>query len=289
MTLTGAGKLIQVLIITGIVTSEHDPRVSRMLARMLESTGRFEVRITEEFRGATQETLASYDLVLINYDGKETVHHPAVPLGQSAERAIIDFVESGKGLIFYHSSVFLEAWPKSFARLIGGVFDFAEGSRKTPYLDFMVDLDGNHAITKDLDSHLQVIQDDLFILAHWDEAAQVDVLATVYDDIHAYGKIPLHMQSDYEGKDLSRLHGIGTAVPVAWTNRFGHGRVFTVTIGHGPDTIHRPGFVSLLCCGAEWAAVGEVTLPPPDLSGENRFRAWPFYSDLTITEMAALI
>jgi len=289
MNMSQTTNVFQVLIVTGIVTSEHDPRVSRMLARMLESTGRFKVRITEEFRGATQETLEPYDLLLINYDGKETVHHPAVPLGPSAESAIVNFVDRGKGLIFYHSSIFLEAWPRSFSTLIGGVFDFSQGSRKTPYLDFKVDIDLSHAITKELDVRLQVIQEDLFILAHWDEAAQVDVLATVYDDIQAYDKIPLHMQKEYAGKDLSQLHGIGTDVPVAWTNTYGKGRVFTVTIGHGPETIHRPGFVGLLCRGAEWAATGEVTLPPPDVSGENRFRAWPYYDGLTITEMAALI
>ena len=37
---------------------------------MLEDTGRFEVRVVEEFRGAGPETLAPYDLVVLNYDNK---------------------------------------------------------------------------------------------------------------------------------------------------------------------------------------------------------------------------
>ena len=68
----------RVLIVSGIVTSEHDPKVNRMIKRILESTGRFEVRITEEFRGANDETIEGYDAVLVNYDGKVDVNAPYV-------------------------------------------------------------------------------------------------------------------------------------------------------------------------------------------------------------------
>ena len=52
---------IKVLLITGIVTSEHDPKVNPMIRFLLESTGRFSVKITEEFKGCTAETLEGYD------------------------------------------------------------------------------------------------------------------------------------------------------------------------------------------------------------------------------------
>lgn len=69
------GKL-NILLITGIVTDEHDPKVNPMIRMILESTGRFNVKITEEFTGATSETLAKYDAVFINYDGKENTRAP---------------------------------------------------------------------------------------------------------------------------------------------------------------------------------------------------------------------
>lgn len=281
--------MLHALIVTGIVTSEHDPNVSRMLRRMLESTGRFVVRITEEFRGATPETLEPYDLVLVNYDGKATVREPAVPLGDTAERTLLAHVESGRGLLFFHSSVFLEAWPQSFCRLIGGLYDFSAGSRKTPYGDFPVRIHGDHPITDGLDGRMQVINDDLFVMARWDPEAQVEILAEVHDDVDGYAKIPPHMAAEYLDRGLESLHGIGTEIPVAWTNRVGEGRVFTVTIGHGPETLRRPAFVALLCRGAEWAATGAVTIPPPDLANENRFRAWPYYEARTIAEAAAMV
>ena len=57
---------IQVLILTG--QHVHDWRgTTPLLKKALEGTGRFEVRVNEEFRGAGPETLAPYDLVVVNY------------------------------------------------------------------------------------------------------------------------------------------------------------------------------------------------------------------------------
>ena len=55
---TSSEEQIQVLLVTGEVPVEHDPKVSSWLRRMLESTGRFKVKITEEFHGCTAETLS---------------------------------------------------------------------------------------------------------------------------------------------------------------------------------------------------------------------------------------
>ena len=49
-------------------------RLPRSLRKALETTGRFEVRIVEEFRGAGPETLAPYDLVVLNYYDKNPKH-----------------------------------------------------------------------------------------------------------------------------------------------------------------------------------------------------------------------
>lgn len=62
---------LRVLLITGRVVKEHDyRRINELLRRMLESTGRFDVRITESFTGSTAKSLEEYDLVLLNYDGR---------------------------------------------------------------------------------------------------------------------------------------------------------------------------------------------------------------------------
>src|SRR5204862_6001575 len=57
---------IQVLIVTG--QNGHNWRgTTPLLRKALEDTGKFEVRVTEEFRGAGPETLAPYDVVVLNY------------------------------------------------------------------------------------------------------------------------------------------------------------------------------------------------------------------------------
>src|SRR5215831_11111408 len=74
---------IQVLIITG--QNGHDWRATTpVLRKILEDTKRFEVRVTEEFRGAGPETLAPYDLVVLNYyDGNK----PALRWGPRSDNA----------------------------------------------------------------------------------------------------------------------------------------------------------------------------------------------------------
>ena len=123
---------INVLLITGIVTDEHDPKVNPMLKFLLESTGRFKVKITEEFTGCTSKTLEKYDLVLINYDGKENTSVPFVGRGAETEAALYDFVRQGGGAILYHSSIINpgeHAYPDEFVRLVGMDLNFAKGMR----------------------------------------------------------------------------------------------------------------------------------------------------------------
>ena len=56
----GGNDELRALIVTGHTDIHHDWRtVSPMLAQLLRDTGRFDVRITEEFRGAGPETVGS--------------------------------------------------------------------------------------------------------------------------------------------------------------------------------------------------------------------------------------
>ena len=44
--------------------------------------------------------------------------------------------------------------------------------------------------------------------------------------------------------------------PMAWTNRYGDGRVYYTTLGHGPNTFLNPAVQQLLSNGARWVADG---------------------------------
>jgi type 1 glutamine amidotransferase len=71
--------------------------------------------------------------------------------------------------------------------------------------------------------------------------------------------------------------GVNSFQPVAWTNKYGKGRVFAMTIGHDMETWRRVSYLTLLCRGVEWAATGKITIQPPDRVEENRFKKWPFF------------
>ena len=282
--------IYKVLIVTGIVTDEHDPRVNAMLRRMLESTGKFEVKITEEFRGATAETVADYDCIVFNYDGKKNIPTPYVGLGETAEKTIHEFVASGKGIVMYHSAMLMgsPAFPEEHAKLVGGTLRMhqGDGGRKNPKLAFSVNTVFGDPIMEDFPESWITAQDDVFFNMKWRDDVNVEVLATVWDGEEDYDftKMQKHLQKDYMGIDVASMPGINTEQPVVWKLNYGKGRSFVTSIGHGPDTLLRAPFVCLFCRGVEWACSGEVTIPYPDIQGPRRVNAWPFYNDMSLKD-----
>ena len=104
---------IQVLLVTGLLTAEHQGRkITQRLRELLEATGRFEVNIVEEFRNVTPAYLEPYDVLFIDYDGKKWPTDHARRFGEQSEAAVYDFVSQGKGIVFYHSSIWVDPdWP----------------------------------------------------------------------------------------------------------------------------------------------------------------------------------
>ena len=282
----------RVLIVSGIVTSEHDPKVNRMIKRILESTGRFEVRITEEFRGANDETIEGYDAVLVNYDGKVDVNAPYVSLGDTAIRTLDKFVADGGGIIIYHSSVIAQEadYPEVFIKMTGSEFSFTNGGRKNPKLAFRVDTVKGNPICENLAPFWYTAQDDLFVNVRWRKDSHIEVLATVYDDVQDYdiSRMQKHIARIYEGVNAEELENINQNNPVIWTNTYGKGRVFVPFIGHGIDTLRRVEFVTMLVRGTELACTGQVTIPAPDIQEEKRFAAWPYYDSISLARVAEI-
>src|SRR4051794_27436875 len=91
-----ASPLARNLIVTGQSDIQyHDWRANTLFLRtLLESTGRFEVRQVEEPRGLTPESLAGYDAAIVSYNGPRW--------GAAAEKALEQFVSSGKGVVTFH-------------------------------------------------------------------------------------------------------------------------------------------------------------------------------------------
>jgi hypothetical protein len=112
-----------------------------------------------------------------------------------------------------------------------------------------------------------------------DPSAQV--LLTVFDDVESYrraGWPNAHTPVVIPDGGLEALNGMNADQPLAWVNEWGSGRSFCVTLGHDWDTFRKLPFMTLLVRGVEWAAIGEVTLGPPERTGAARWRVWPYYA-----------
>lgn len=243
---------IQALIITG--QNGHDWRgTTPVLRKALEDTGKFEVRVTEEFRGSSADTLAPYEVVILNYYERR---RPELRWGERAETALVNYVRSGKGLVMYHfSAAAFDGWDE-YEKMSAGNWRPNNGHHSARH-DFKVDVrDADHPILRGMKPSFAEYNDELYANLKWQPADKFHVLATAWDD-HAL----------YKGKARQPIPGAGIDQPMLWTVNYGQGRVFATALGHDPEAMKNIGFIATLQRGTEWAATGSVTIPvPPELA-----------------------
>jgi uncharacterized protein len=239
---------LQVLIVTGQNTASHDWHgTTPVLRRLLEDTGRFEVRVTEEFRGAGKETLAPYDVVVLSYyDARK----PELRWGERTDAALLDFVRGGKGLVMYHFALAaFDGWT-DYEKLCGGNWRPNNGHHSARH-DYIVTIkDTGHPITRGMKPTFAQVNDELYANLKWQSEEGFHVLATAWDD-----------HKLYKAGEKQPIPGDGLAQPMLWTTKLGSGRVFVTALGHDAEAMKLPGFITTLTRGTEWAATGDVTLP----------------------------
>ena len=267
---------IRALVLTG--QNNHDWRTTTPLLRMLLlNTGRFDVRVNEEPTGMTSATLAPYDVVILNYNGPR--------LGRLAEKALKEFVRSGKGLVGVHganwafsglvvlgdgsvpTNILEPPWP-AYKQMIGGVWsDQPPASGHAPRHKFQVKIvDRKHPIATGLAPEFEA-DDELYHNIHMAPAAHI--LATAYDDLRntpePAGAAPSDTtsQSAVPASAAGRMPHLdmnptGKEEPMLWTVRYGKGRTFYTALGHDVKAMEMPGFASAFVRGVEWAATGTV-------------------------------
>lgn len=236
---------IRALIFSG--RNNHDwSTTTPFLKKILLDTGRFDVRVIEEPAGATSETLAAYDVLILDYNGPRW--------GESTENAVENFVRSGKGLVAVHAASYAFAglqvlgdrhvrtgimeppWP-AYLEMIGGHFSdqppkTGHGQRHSFRVKFV---DREHPIARGLEETF-IANDELYHNMRMKPGAKI--LATAFDD--------------------PKIGGTGKDEPILWTVSYGKGRVFHTALGHDVAAMREPGFIATFARGAEWAATGAV-------------------------------
>lgn len=270
-----AEERLQVLIISGQNSYEHDwTGVNNRLRTQLLDTGRFDVRVTEDFDEGTLAMLQDYDVVILNYSSRWNYADEQQHLwSPTAFQALYDYVAQGGGLVAYHSSFTWGRDIPEYHRLVGATM-MPGVSRRAPPDAFQVEIaQTDHPITRGLRPYHWMFMDDMYTNMVFHPDAHVQVLATAYETAAMYDPDNVtekYPPDAYSPERVAAMPGMNARHPQVWVQNYGQGRVFSITFGHGPDSIQYDGFRTLFARGTEWAATGEVTLPALDKAVDYR-------------------
>jgi type 1 glutamine amidotransferase len=255
---------LRALIVDG--QNNHDWKTTTpLLRRALESSGRFTVDVaTSPPAGHDMSNFrprfADYDVVVGNYNGdrwpKET------------DADFEKYVAGGGGFVAVHAAdnAFAD-WP-AYNRMCGLGGWFGRTAKSGPYVylnnagrvvtdnspgaaghhgqqhEFQIRRRGpKHPITDGLPDVWMHTKDELYDSLRG-PAEDMTILATAYS--------------------APEQGGTGRHEPMLMVLDYGNGRVFHTTLGHADYSMNCVGFITTLQRGAEWAAMGKVTIPVPE-------------------------
>lgn len=262
-------KKIKVLIIDGQNNHDNWVQTSPLMKGYLEETGLFEVDINStapEGQSVDQfaPAFSNYNVVLLNYNGADW--------STATEKAFEKFVADGGGVVSIHAAD--NSFPKwaAYNKMIGlggwgnrtekdGPYVYyndqgklvrdetaGAGGSHGKFHAFKIKTRNQHPITKGLPEIWMHSADELYDRMRG-PAENMEVLATAYS--------------------AKEQNGTGRDEPMMMVLKYGKGRIFHTTLGHGNESQQCVGFITYLQRGTEWVATGKVTQKAPaDFPGE---------------------
>lgn len=212
--------MARILITFGGWSGHFPKETSQLIGNWMESRGH-SVQLTENFDLWRPDTLGEFDLVVPNWTMGE------VP--PEAVQALKSAVLAGMGLAGYHGGMGDACRANTdFQYMVGGQFVAHPGDKKRYQVQIV---NPTHPIVEGLED-FEVKSEQYYM--HVDPGNEV-LATTVFDGV-----------PDPWIK--------GTVMPVAWTRRFGAGKVFYCSVGHEPADLQNPPVREMLVRGMEWAA-----------------------------------
>ncbi len=221
-------KKIKVLLLTGddVEPAHNWAEVSQAIKQVLVSSGKFDVKVCEDVGVLdSAASLSRYDVIFMHLYNAKT----DAPSSLGKEN-LLKFVQGGKGLVVSHlSSASYSDWLE-FRKMCGRYWVMrtsGHGARSVFKAQVVGKSDPIVAGQSDFET-----DDELYAKLQGDEPINVLVQA----------------DSDWSKK----------TEPLAFTLKYGQGRVFHETFGHdGKAVLHEP-VAKLIRRGCEWAATGKV-------------------------------
>jgi type 1 glutamine amidotransferase len=208
-------------------TASELSTAERVVAELARRLGRFEVShvfTREDLDRLTAASVRAHRAVLFFTTGE-------LPIATEVRQAILQTVRDGGGFIGIHSAT--DTWysVEEYGKLLGGYFD------KHPWhqrVRIIVE-DPAHPATRNLGDAFE-ITDEIYQFRNWSRQ-RVHVL----------------LRLDPRSVDLGRGGRGDGDYAVAWTTRYGRGRVFYTALGHEAAVWADERFQAHLLGGIEWA------------------------------------
>ena len=220
------------------------PHCALAVAALGEKTGAFQATITSDPRAFAPERLAAYDaIVLANvylesklYKTPRDLRPQEKPVFEARQKALLDFVRGGKGLVALHNAACPALdWPE-YNRMVGGTH-FGHAWFSHQGVPIKLD-DPSSPLNAPFGGKGFTINDDIYVFTAPYSRAALHVLLSVDT-----AKAPPSMTADRADGDY----------PVSWIKTYGQGRVFYTVLGHEAATFQNPKFLAHLLAGIQFA------------------------------------
>lgn len=210
------------------------PALNHAIELMGKRTGAFEADFTRDADAFDLAVLSKYDAIVMN----STAH---LILNDAQRSAYLEYVRRGGGVVGFHAAIdmFL-TWPEG-AKVIGATFgDHPWGPNGT----WAVKLETpDHPLLRAFGGKNFTIRDEFYVMGEPYLRSDRRVLMSVNLSDAATGAVNL-VANPARAKDKD--------FALAWTKRYGQGRVFYANFGHVAGAFERPDILQFYLDGIQW-------------------------------------
>ena len=290
-------KIIKTLIVDGQNNHVQWPKVTFMMKKIMEESGRFTVDVKRskftwegaefikafpiEGVGETESlkkpqadpdfspNFSKYDLVICNFGWN------AAPWPEKTQKAFEKYMKKGGGLVVIHAADnSFQNWPAYNQMIgIGGWGDRTE--KDGPYVyyndegklirDTTPGRAGSHGPQHEFTIQ---IRDTEHPITKGMPMKWLHIKDELYDRLRGPAENMTVLATTFSSKEN---RGTGRHEPMMMTINYGKGKVFHTPMGHIDASVECVGFMTTLLRGSEWAATGKVTFPiPADFPTETK-------------------
>jgi len=207
------------------------PWCAKAIEILGEKTGAYTVDFADEMSVFTPGNLAKYDAVLLNNTTGLKFKDPA------KRKALMKFVESGKGIIGIHAATDnFNEWPEA-AAMMGGVFDghpWGGGGTWAVKND-----EPGHPLNASFENKGFLIRDEIY-----------QIKGPYSRDTH---RVLLSLDMSNERNDRPGQKREDKDNAIAWIKKQGEGRVFYCSLGHNNDVFWNPAVLAHYLAGIQYA------------------------------------